>query len=52
MGEVALGVGILKALLPITRAPEGPRLMIVPSIVAAGTPAEIVVPAIEKAELC
>ena len=42
-------VGTVKVVLPITRAPERPRLRAVPSIVTAGPPAEIDVPAIEKA---
>ena len=37
-------------LLPISSAPFEPRLTMVPLIVTAGPSAEIVVPAIEKAE--
>ncbi len=36
--------------LPISNAPFGPRLTMVPLIVMAGPSAEIVVPAMEKAE--
>ena len=36
-------------LLPIFRRPEGPKLTIVPSTVAPGPPAEIVVPSMENA---
>lgn len=35
---------------PTINVPEGRRLMIVPVMVTAGPPAEIVVPAMEKAE--
>ena len=35
-------------LLPISRIPEVPKLMTVPSMVTPGPPAEIVVPSIEK----
>ena len=36
--------------LPIAKAPDGPRLTMVPLIVTAGPFAEMVVPAIEKVE--
>lgn len=45
-GDVKSGV----VLEPMTRLPDGPRLTIVPSMVAAGPSAEIVVPAMENAE--
>lgn len=45
-GDVESGV----VLEPMTRLPDGPRLMIVPSMVAAGPSAKIVVPAMENAE--
>ena len=50
----AVGVGEaasrprMMVLLPILKRPEGPKLTIVPSIVAPGPPAEIVVPSIEN----
>lgn len=50
VGDAAVGVGILKVLLPIIKAPEGPRLITVPSVVAAGPTTEIVIPAMERAE--
>lgn len=37
-------------LLPMASAPDRPRLMMVPSIVAAGPPAEMMVLAMGKAE--
>ena len=45
---VRLGRSIVEP--PIANAPDGPRLMVVPSIVTAEPPTEMVVPAIEKAE--
>ena len=45
-----IGLGIVKVLLPMANTPEGPRLTIVPSTVTPGSPAEMVVPAIGKAE--
>ncbi len=36
-------------LVPMTKLPEGPKLTSVPESVAPGPPADIVVPAIEKA---
>ena len=35
---------------PIANAPDGPRLIVVPSTVTAGPSTEIVVPAMEKAD--
>ena len=45
-----VGVGRVKALLPMINTPEGSRLTTVPSTVTAGPPAETAVPAIGKAE--
>lgn len=36
--------------LPIANEPDGPRLIAVPSTIIAGPPAEMTVPAMEKAE--
>ncbi len=47
-GSDRLGRSIVE--LPITRAPDGSRLMRVPSILTAGPPAETVVPATGNAE--
>lgn len=47
---VVCGVESGIVLDPTRRVPEGWRLMIVPFTVAAGPPAEMVVPAMEKTE--
>ena len=49
-GNAGDGVGSEIIVPSIASAPDGPRLMILPVTVTAGPPAEIVVPAVEKAE--
>lgn len=50
LGKASGGVGREMVLLPISKAPFWPRLMMVPLIVTAGPSAEMTVPATEKAE--